>query len=1493
MALSLLDKAKQYFTSKSQDNEGWLRQGKFTPVKQLTNIGSGLINEYKEQQRLKFGDTSGSFGNQLKTSLPGQVEQKVKNIFSSLSTPEKQSQFNQIPVTNLSEGIRAHIKNNYIAPIAQVPYNLKQTFGKDKTLLQRGAGALGTLGGTIAMIPDPIGDVAYPLYNYWKGQNQATKQGASFSDAQKAGAMSMIGHTQVGLGDAISNNSTVQNILNLAELPLSIFAVGKISKTRAGKNVVLNNEKQIIEAVNGISNLGSMEKNFANITVNKAERLAKQLIPGIENNPEIKQLKASNPDMYLKTIQTWLYDTLQSARDPKWSFGNSIRKVSTPEVNAEQILKKQIGDTFKVVEPVGDLWKSNGNTLFIKPNRDNPGYPNWLRNKNFVENADEAGNGIYRVKIKSQPLSTPEVGGEVRLSSDDIRRIEDTKFNDEILKKFTDNPDEYSIRLAAERAINKDLPIEVSKRAGSSVKGDVVMDKKHYYIDVKQVGDKIIVNNVNGRPVNKIFTVDELYNSQPIINKNIEVRQPTLSDKYDIEAVKVFDKYKELVKQKESGLITEETFNAKTKNIHPNQIGRGMELSQSSPIKTGTNEGSNKILVSEVINKGKKGWAFDSTTNSGDEFRILLRKELPELSNESLNNAAPKILQEANKTFARGKDVYKIEVLNGKKLDIPIEITKNKNYYNSYNPATQVSPIKTGEVKQPTLKIKVSDNGMATNNQGVVHLGRKLSPQVDSTTTLPKQSVIQSEVPKLKGVGQAETQVSSSEPIIDPVAKIINALKEAKPTRGQQEALYSKARGQKFARMMSARSRVGGEKGFYAELGSLKGELPKVQFETLRNSLKQSDIDTLFNRVKEANIGDWEKVTAQTGLSKILGAEGGVVPTKGEISLLDEVFGKEFTTALLEKRSLMEKLMATLGDVLNVPRSLMASVDLSAPMRQGIFLVGHPKQWSSAFGGMFKSFGSEKAYQGILDEIASRPTYKLMRENRLAITKPNSALAGGEEAFMSNLAERIPGVGKLIKGSDRAYSAFLNKLRADVFDDLVKKGKDLNLGDDKEFLTSVTSFVNAATGRGNLPKFLEGSSQALNGVFFSPRLMASRLNLLNPAYYAKLHPTVRKEALKSLLTFAGTGITALSLASLAGAEVGTDPRSSDFGKIKIGNTRYDIWGGFQQYIKLASQLITGKLISSTTGKEYTLGEGYKPLTRAGIVAKFFQSKESPIASFVMSMLEGTNAIGDKFSLPEETIGRLMPMMIQDMYDLQKEWGPKGILMGIPGIFGVGSQTYGKQIPTQETTPAGKQTIKLKGITGLPEDIMMKIKGTSPSNIPQDQWKSIVDTKTQESQNAVLKDKVKQDAIKGNLQPQGSYIPLVIDGEVKIIDTSFQPEAPELTGNTELDKKLISKYKGQLTQKANDIVSLYEAQKITKEEAEKQLEELKVKSNSLKKGSTKSKGGKITIAKVATPTVRKFKLPTIKLPNTSLKSNIKIKKPSIAQLKKRRTIKIKV
>ena len=51
----------------------------------------------------------------------------------------------------------------------------------------------------------------------------------------------------------------------------------------------------------------------------------------------------------------------------------------------------------------------------------------------------------------------------------------------------------------------------------------------------------------------------------------------------------------------------------------------------------------------------------------------------------------------------------------------------------------------------------------------------------------------------------------------------------------------------------------------------------------------------LFNQIKKSpEVSEWEKISAGNGLSKILGQAGGKLPTRGEISLLENVFGKEF-----------------------------------------------------------------------------------------------------------------------------------------------------------------------------------------------------------------------------------------------------------------------------------------------------------------------------------------------------------------------------------------------------------------------------------------------------------------------------------------------------------------------------------------------------------------------------------------------------------------------
>jgi hypothetical protein len=187
--------------------------------------------------------------------------------------------------------------------------------------------------------------------------------------------------------------------------------------------------------------------------------------------------------------------------------------------------------------------------------------------------------------------------------------------------------------------------------------------------------------------------------------------------------------------------------------------------------------------------------------------------------------------------------------------------------------------------------------------------------------------------------------------------------------------------------------------------------------------------------------------------------------------------------------------------------------------------------------------------------------------------------------------------------------------------------------------------------------------------------MASRFQMVNPAFYVKLDPFVRKEALKGALGTIALGTTVLALAEAGGAKVGTDPRSADFGKVRVGNTRWDVWAGLSHFPRIASQLITGEVVSSVTGKTLTLGEGYKPLTRKDIIQRFFENKANPVVGFTLRMLEGRGFDGKPIAVSQEVADLFTPMILQDLHDLYQD-DPSLLPWATPAVFGVGVQTYG-------------------------------------------------------------------------------------------------------------------------------------------------------------------------------------------------------------------------
>lgn len=550
-----------------------------------------------------------------------------------------------------------------------------------------------------------------------------------------------------------------------------------------------------------------------------------------------------------------------------------------------------------------------------------------------------------------------------------------------------------------------------------------------------------------------------------------------------------------------------------------------------------------------------------------------------------------------------------------------------------------------------------------------------------------------------------------------PVGRLAQALHAAKRLAPEQRELYAEERYKRIRK--AARTGGTGRKWATGYLRAQQGQLPKVEFEALK--LNEADVDALFTMIKKSkNLSPFEKNGAITGLIKVLGEGGGYLPQENEINKIARALGDSSNSAdidaLVSALTAKKSLGAKTGDVLvnnvvGATKTAMASFDMSAALRQALPSI-HRKEWWSTFPTLWRAWGGHKGkngqaiYDGIMLSIRENPYYDLATEAGIAFTDMNArGITGREEHMVGSWLERIPSPTHMvtgrgnelslysrgIKGSNRSYTAFLNKLRMDVFASIMTDYEKSGLADKKTrmlFARQTAEYVNNTTGRGSLGK-LEPAAKLMNVIFFSPRNMASRVNLLKkvfePSFYRTLDPRIRWEYLKSMFAWIAAGSVLVELSKLIGAEVSNDPTSPDFRKAKINKTRFDPYGGFQQYVVLVSTLMSGNRTSSTTGRSYQLGKGYGVNTRKDITENFFVNKLSPEVRFAYMMWDAhTNSRGqmlDQMGQPmnpyAEQAKLYIPLVAQDIYQVAQEDPLVASILAIPMFFGASVQEYAK------------------------------------------------------------------------------------------------------------------------------------------------------------------------------------------------------------------------
>jgi hypothetical protein len=332
--------------------------------------------------------------------------------------------------------------------------------------------------------------------------------------------------------------------------------------------------------------------------------------------------------------------------------------------------------------------------------------------------------------------------------------------------------------------------------------------------------------------------------------------------------------------------------------------------------------------------------------------------------------------------------------------------------------------------------------------------------------------------------------------------------------------------------------------------------------------------------------------------------------------------------------------------VFSIAKTMKATWDMSYLFRQGLKTFwSNPNIWFQnaikSFKDVFDVMGGKNVMEQINAEIFSHPLYEDMVRDRLAIGTVEEEMVG------SPFIERVPLIGKLQQMSDTAYTGLAYRSRVALYEYYTKLGR--SLGHTETVGLGIGKVINAMTGRGTLGA-MERAGDAINIALFSPRLLAGNVQfLLAHQFDSEVKRFMKGEAAKNLIkNIVGMAVTAGIASAFMPGSVEDDPASADFGKIRVGDTRFDYTGGMGGLAVLAYRLLVAKRFkSSTTGISKPISSfEFGTQSEMDYIYDFFENKMSPGFSMVKDILTGRTYEGDKTSLGSVAKGLFVPIIVE-------------------------------------------------------------------------------------------------------------------------------------------------------------------------------------------------------------------------------------------------------
>jgi hypothetical protein len=398
----------------------------------------------------------------------------------------------------------------------------------------------------------------------------------------------------------------------------------------------------------------------------------------------------------------------------------------------------------------------------------------------------------------------------------------------------------------------------------------------------------------------------------------------------------------------------------------------------------------------------------------------------------------------------------------------------------------------------------------------------------------------------------------------------------------------------------------------------------------------------------------------------------------------------------VRNRPPLGRMFGKVQEAQNLARAVQTSIDLSGLLRQGgavsfahmlRLIVKHPISASRALPQMLNAFRSAEAAFDAELQLKNRPNARLYRKYGLELSEsgPSAKLSKVEEQFMSRWLDKIPTAigGGLLRGSQRAYTTILNRLRADAFDamytGLVRDGRNPTKTEGED----IAEFVNIATGRGKLHRSFAGAGPLLSLFFFAPRFVISRFQYAMgyPLWKAMYHGNgrVAKLIAKEYAQYLGGIATVMALLALSMDEDENkdffNASSTNFLKFKFGETVLDPMSGLAQVTTFGYRMATGEYTTQKgKTKDLRYPESMVDETYGSVLGRFLRTKLAPVPGAIWSWLEREDVTGAPTTGGQQALGLVTPLSVRDVLGVMTDNGmDRGPALVTLSLLGMGVQ----------------------------------------------------------------------------------------------------------------------------------------------------------------------------------------------------------------------------